>query len=348
MNIFNNMKIGKKVFTALAVILVILVVANGLVFLDLGKVSNGSEKISDVFVPSTDSIINIQNHAENTMYNMRGYGLTGNNTYLEEARSSLADLKTSINNSLSIAQSTDEINEADFTSAMNIVNEYESLVNQTESANQSIEEIRRTMDIFAAQFIEEASTYLENQNSKMTEQINNDAPNADLADRLTKINLINDVIDLGNTVRIENFKFQATDDKTLIASALENFQRIEEIVSSIEENTTQNVNLEQLSAIRTAANSYEDEITEYLDENEKLSALGSQRDAKGTELLAITSSIADDNMLDMGTIADTNTSAVARTIALLVGGLIATLVISLLFFIPIVRGISKSLGKVND
>src|SRR6056297_1000147 len=105
MNLFNNMNIGKKVFTALAIILVVLVIANGLVFLDLGKVSNGSEKISDVFVPSTESIINIQTYVQDTMYNMRGYGLTGNNTYLESARSSLADLKTGINNSLSIAQS---------------------------------------------------------------------------------------------------------------------------------------------------------------------------------------------------------------------------------------------------
>ncbi|MDW7669036.1 MAG: hypothetical protein SCJ93_09445 [Bacillota bacterium] len=53
-------------------------------------------------------------------------------------------------------------------------------------------------------------------------------------------------------------------------------------------------------------------------------------------------------MLDICTLADTNTSAETRTIALLVGGLIVTLVISLLFFIPIVRGISKSLGKAND
>src|SRR6056297_2074151 len=53
-------------------------------------------------------------------------------------------------------------------------------------------------------------------------------------------------------------------------------------------------------------------------------------------------------MNNMASLSDTNTSAVTATIALIIGGLIATLVISLLFFIPIVRGISKSLGRVKD
>src|SRR6056297_3993698 len=237
MNLFNNMNIGKKVFTALAIILVVLVVANGLVFLDLGKVNTGSEKISDVYVPETEEIINIQNHTQNTMYNMRGYGLTGNTSYLEEARSSLGDLKTSINNSISIAQSTDEIDEAEFNTAMNIVNEYESLVNQTEETNLLVEENINHMNTAAASYMTESAAFLEDQNLKMTQEINNDASNAALQERLTKITLINDVIDLGNAARIENFKSQATDDLQGLETALALFPQIEEKIVSLEDIT---------------------------------------------------------------------------------------------------------------
>src|SRR6056297_2297352 len=348
MNLFNNMNIGKKVFTALAIILVVLVVANGLVFLDLGKVNTGSEKISDVYVPETVEIIDIQNHTQTTMYNMRGYGLTGNTSYLEEARSSLGDLKTSINNSISIAQSSDEIDEAEFNTAMNIVNEYETLVNQTEETNTSLENIVEGMNTAASEYMVETAAFLEDQNLKMTQEINNDLSNAALQERLTKITLINDIIDLVNAARIENFKFQATSDITALETALELFPQINEEITTLEDITVDDFNLEQLRAIRSAANSYETKINEYLDANKILSDLGSQRDTKGTELLTITSSISDNNMNNMASLSDTNTSAVTRTIALLIGGLIATLVISLLFFIPIVRGISKSLGRVKD
>src|SRR6056297_982920 len=348
MNLFNNMNIGKKVFTALAIILVVLVVANGLVFLDLGKVNTGSEKISDVYVPETVEIIDIQNHTQTTMYNMRGYGLTGNTSYQEEARSSLGDLKTSINNSISIAQSSDEIDEAEFNTAMNIVNEYETLVNQTEETNTSLENIVEGMNTAASEYMVETAAFLEDQNLKMTQEINNDLSNAALQERLTKITLINDIIDLVNAARIENFKFQATSDITALETALELFPQINEEITTLEDITVDDFNLEQLRAIRSAANSYETKINEYLDANKILSDLGSQRDTKGTELLTITSSISDNNMNNMASLSDTNTSAVTRTIALLIGGLIATLVISLLFFIPIVRGISKSLGRVKD
>src|SRR6056297_1175266 len=348
MNLFNNMNIGKKVFTALAIILVVLVVANGLVFLDLGKVNTGSEKISDVYVPETVEIIDIQNHTQTTMYNMRGYGLTGNTSYLEEARSSLGDLKTSINNSISIAQSSDEIDEAEFNTAMNIVNEYETLVNQTEETNASIETILEGMNAAAGKVMTETAAFLEDQNFKMTQEINNDLSNAALQQRLTKITLINDIIDLVNSARIENFKFQSTSDTASLETALELFPRIKGEITELEEITTDDYNLEQLGAIKTDVTNYEEEVNKYLDASETLSALGSQRDTKGEELLAATSNISDTNMTHMSSLSDTNTSAVTKTIALLVGGLIATLVISLLFFIPIVRGISKSLGKVKD
>src|SRR6056297_215888 len=348
MSLFNNMTIGKKVFTAVALILILMTITNGLVFLDLKSVSDDSEKISKTYVPETEEIIDMQNYSYEAMYHIREYGLTANESYLELGLESLSNLKYSINNSLNMAKTSEEIDESNFTKALQIVDEYENLIKQTLETNEDISYIVNSMGIESDIITGVVFNYLEEQNTRIGQEINDNFSNEEIEDRLKKITLINNIADLINKARIENFKFQATGDVAALEKSLEYFPLIEENVYDLQDLTVDLYYLAELSNILSSSKSYENSVKRYFENNQTLNSLNSQRTEKGSELLAITNSIADNNMNLMGNISDTNTAAVSRTIALLIGGLIATLVISLLFFIPIVRGISKSLGRVKD
>src|SRR6056297_2602630 len=348
MSLFNNMTIGKKVFTAVALILILMTITNGLVFLDLKSVSDDSEKISKTYVPETEEIIDMQNYSYEAMYHIREYGLTADESYLELGLESLSNLKYSINNSLNMAKTSDEIDESNFTKALQIVDEYENLIKQTLETNEDISYIVNSMGIESDIITGVVFNYLEEQNTRIGQEINDNFSNEEIEDRLKKITLINNIADLINKARIENFKFQATGDVAALEKSLEYFPLIEENVYDLQDLTVDLYYLAELSNILSSSKSYENSVKRYFENNQTLNSLNSQRTEKGSELLAITNSIADNNMNLMGNISDTNTAAVSRTIALLIGGLIATLVISLLFFIPIVRGISKSLGRVKD
>ena len=65
-----------------------------------------------------------------------------------------------------------------------------------------------------------------------------------------------DVIDLGNDVRVKNFKSQVTRNPALIQAALENFPKIDVVMEKMRGITRLEVNIKQLNAIVDAGNRY--------------------------------------------------------------------------------------------
>jgi methyl-accepting chemotaxis protein len=74
------------------------------------------------------------------------------------------------------------------------------------------------MDQAAGAYMRNCNDFLAGQNENMKKEIDAGAAHATF-ERLAKITLVNDIVDLGNDVRVKNFKSQATWDPALIESA---------------------------------------------------------------------------------------------------------------------------------
>ncbi len=110
------------------------------------------------------------------------------------------------------------------------------------------------MDEAAAAFMKECSEYLEGQNKKMRNEFSESG--ADLEARLTKITIVNDIIDLGNAVRILNFKGQAMQELTLLEKAAESLGGLDGMLGKLRTLSSKEEDLRRIEQTDKAGKSY--------------------------------------------------------------------------------------------
>lgn len=342
---FKDFTIGKKIFTALAIILVSLIVVEGVVFVNLRQVSKSSNDIADIYIESTEAIQFVAQDVNDIMFNIRGYGLSGNGDYLALGQESFKTVQTNLDNAIVYADMTDKIDSEKLKTAKTIVTEYEALVNDTVAVNEEIDNVLVRMTEAAGKYFEEANSYLTSQNDKMVDAINSGNDDA-INQRVKKISVVNDIIALGYNIRVNNTKFMLLGDESLLDAVGENFGQAEENLNLLVSISSDRVNLNQIESIRSAAAEYSMEIENYRAQNKILANLATQREVKGNDLLAATGEVSDINFAAMTEGADDNLGYVAKTMAILIGGLIIFMIVALAFFIPITKGITNSIHRI--
>ncbi len=120
----------------------------------------------------------------------------------------------------------------------------------------------REMDAGAVRYMKNCNDFLAGQNEKMKQEFGEVGANLD--ERLHKITLINDIIDLGNKVRVVNFKAQATQSPKLIREAIQTFGAIKGISAKLREITHIAEDLERIDEIDAGAGIYLAAMKEYL------------------------------------------------------------------------------------
>jgi methyl-accepting chemotaxis protein len=340
---FKDFSIGKKIFTALAVVLVALLIVEGLVFVNLRQVSNSSEDIADIYIKSTESIEAVSQDVNNIMFNIRGYGLSGNEDHLALGRESFENVQTNLDSAIEYAEMTDKIDADILRNAKTTVAEYEALVNDTVAANEEIDAILLMMTDTGDNYMGQADEYLSDQTVKIEAMIAN---GENVGERVTKINIINEIIAHGYSMRVNNTNFMLTKDESLLDSVYADFDTVDGFLNQLVAMSTDQANINQIENIRIAADEYKTEISNYQTQQLVLSDLASQREALGNDLIAEAETVSKINLVAMTEGVEGNLGYVSKTMIMLIGGLVLLLVVALAFFIPIIRNITKSIHKV--
>jgi methyl-accepting chemotaxis protein len=140
------------------------------------------------------------------------------------------------------------------------------------------------MDVAASKYMKNCSDFLAGQNATMRKEFT--YFEADLEERLTKITLVNDIIDLGNAVRVMNFKAQATDDANLMREAALKLKGLEKITGKLREITLKSENLKKIDNVEAAAKNYLSAMGEYLKSHQKLGEIRDEMNAAAEQYVA--------------------------------------------------------------
>src|ERR1039458_9454632 len=110
---------------------------------------------------------------------------------------------------------------------------------------------------------------LEAQSAKLQDALKttNSAAGVDVArvqNRVNKMTLANDVIDLGNTIRIGNFKAQNARDPQLFRETQKKFDGLNPKLDALKAVTTEDINFKRIEACRAAGKAYNDAMTSFL------------------------------------------------------------------------------------
>ncbi len=326
---FKSMKIGSKLSLAFGTLLLIFAGVGATSWMNMSGVQHRARSLANEAVPEMVVAASVQQAAQSVMYEIRGYGYTYEPQYLERGRQNLVEIRNRLKAASDLAAKYPSLvrlreNAAKASAA---VDRYADLVDRTEAAVQAIAAARTRGNTAQQVFFRQSEEYLASQNEALEGHIQAGDGADRLRDRVKKINRINDVIDLGNAIRIANFQGQATRNPALLEEAMKTFDRVDAILDEIRSGTTRQANLDQLDGIREAGEEYKAVLAEILKEWNLLETLEAERGTAATSVLALADEVVRTGATNAGKIAENAVSSLASTILVI---LIATVVAVLL------------------
>jgi len=343
---WKDLKLGAKLAVGFGLLILISMILGGIAVYNMTNISTKSTHLADEYVPEVNLANQLERNARETMYNMRGYSLSENEKYLQEGRNYLSKVESNISQARQLANEStqlDKLNE-EINNVESNVNNYQDLVDETVTLNKGLKEERDQMDVSAANFMEACYNYLESQNRQYEEEVSNNASAEALRERQDKITWINDIIDAGNSIRVDNFKYQARRNPEAFRKALNNFD-ISETMNKIRQVTYLEADQEALDQIRSAADNYTQAMTSFINDWDQRNELNVERDKVATQVLQSTQSVSQAGINNTSTIADEAVQLLSQSSNVMIAGLLLALVLGIILAITITRAITKPLNQ---
>ena len=328
----RKMKIGGKLTLAFGVLLLIFAGVGAMSWMNMSGVQKEAESLAHEYVPEMVIAADVQKTIQNMMYEIRGYGYTYQKEFLDAGRKAAEEAERAVKDASDLAAKYPElvVLKDGAAKAAAALQEYVDLIGRTETSVDAIAAARNSANVSAQLFMDNAEAYLESQNVAMKKEISeikDGTEQAKLQERLDKIKLINNIIDAGNGVRIDNFAGQATRDLARLEEGTKRFSDIAALVKEIRANTHAQSNIDQLDSIQKAADEYKKAMEGIVSNWRELGTLEEQRIKAGRTVQTLAGQVvqaAEKNSLE---IAGRAVSSLASTILVI---LIATVVAVLL------------------
>ena len=344
----KNMKLGAKISLGFAMVICLASVLGSLGVVSMNMVRKNSNILATEYMPEVEYCNQVERSSLATMYAVRGYALSEDTKSYEEGVKELAEVNKALADCTKLATEAKHLTKLGpaAQAAQTAVNEYEGLLKQTKDLITKMDENRATLNTSAATFMENCNSYLANQNEKMDADIAKGLKGAKLRERTKKITLVNDVIDLGNSVRIANWKAQALREPQLLIDADKNFEPMAQKFTEMRAITNDPANMEQIAKTEEAGNAYRAAMKEFLGNWEQLQAVGVKRGEVGSQVLALAKDTAMAGVGGARKVADEASASLTASSLTLLVGLVICIAIGVFAALMITRSIVGPLRRI--
>ena len=361
----QQMKLGTKLYLGFSSLVAIALFLGGLAVWKMSGVKRDATTMAVDYMPAVLAANNVERESFNTMYEMRGYAYTEQADFLAKSRANLADVKKGLAEAKALAAKSGDTllflkQAAEKAEAKAL--EYEQLANQTVALTEALGKDRAAMDKAAQDYMKLCYEFLADQSQKLQTalSVTNPAsaagatqasPGVNVAaveDRVHKITLANDVVDLGSAIRIGNFKAQTERDPALFQETQRKFLQVNQKLDELKAMTTQEANLKQIADCHKAGQAYNDAMTEFLKNWLAREELGRKRGVVGDAVLAEAKATATGSADTTGKMAGTAAGALSTASITMIVGLSIGLVVGVLLAFFLTRSITKPIKQVAD
>ncbi|MHB1400753.1 MAG: methyl-accepting chemotaxis protein [Trichloromonadaceae bacterium] len=341
------MKLGAKIGLGFAALLAIAAFLGLLAVWNMSKVMDQTVMLDEEYVPEVTIANQVERMSLATMYEMRGYAFTQEEKFLAEGREHLIEVKKALGEAKELAatathlvklRGTVEEIEAE-------VKAYEGLVEQTVTVNGRMAENRLQLDAAAQIYMANCNQFLAGQNQRMAQEIGAGAKGAELRERLEKITLVNDIIDLGNATRLAAWRSQAQRDPKVIQEANTNFGQMNDKFKSLRAITRLDEDLKRIDETEAAASAYQTAMNAFLTNWQNNEDLAKKRGETGEKVTTLAQSLAKVGMEQTAKIADSAATSLSVSSKVMIVGLIIALVIGISLAIFLTRAITGPVLK---
>lgn len=337
------MKLGTKIGLGFATLLAIAIFLGGMAIFNMGNVEKKSTMLEKEYVPEVAIANQIERSSFRTMYAMRGYGFTGDQSLLDNANKNIQDLHERLNKAKALGETSPNLKalKPAVEKVEGQVAEYEKIVAETIQVNADMNGEKAKLDVAAAQYMNNCNDFLAVQNQKMEDEIKAALGERELNERFKKITLVNDIIDLGNAVRLAAWKSQAQREPSIIQDAYAKFDAMKDKFSELRKIVRTPEDIKRIDLTEQAALDYKQAMVSFLDFWLKNVDIGKKRTEVGDSVVLEARTVAVAGMESTGLIAADAVSSLKSASNIMIIGLIIALILGLSIAFFITRAITK-------
>ncbi|WP_027358519.1 methyl-accepting chemotaxis protein [Desulforegula conservatrix] len=345
---FAKMKLGVKIAWGFGSVIFLALVLGGISVVSMTKAKNNAVRIDDQYIEEVAISGQLERRIQRYMFNMRGYGFTEEKKYLDLAIDDLKKIRESIDMGKKLFEKNPELQ--DFGKNISLVaskmDEYESLAKTTSDRIGNLNAVRKSMDEAASAYMKPCFTYLENQKIATSKDIDSDAGGERMHERLDKIMAINEIIEIGNSIRIANFKSQALRDMDAIKATMKSFETVAKKIGDLRATTRQEVNIKLLDSIEESAGQYKRALSDFLDNLSSLAEVGDKRVVVGLDALELVRATSVSAVDSTKKASDSSVINLRASSFVLVSGLLFVFAAGVVLAFIIIRSITKPINNV--
>lgn len=367
---FKNLKLGLKIGLGFGLILMIALILGVLAIAEMMSVQTKSMMLSKEYVPEVAVANDIERSSLLTMYNMRGYVYSEEKSFLDTGRTKLEEVKKYLaqGEDLSTKSPHLKVLKSSIAQAKTNVAEYENLLNQTVEKNNADVDVRTKLNNSAQIYMQTCQEYLLLQNKSLQDELAaykteiNSLQNisagqgaglntvitalmAKVTERVGKINTANDIIDLGNEIRVAVWKSQAQRNPALITEAEKHFTEINSKLDQLKSITKQEINLKQIELVRLNGEAYRTAMKALLSNGLSLQALNTKRGVAADAVLKSAQDTSNAGIEQTKTISNQTNGSLSQAVKILVIGLFVALILGAILSVSITRGIVRPMVR---
>jgi len=345
----KNMKLGTKIVLGFAALLVLAVTLGGMAVLSMKGVETDAVKLAREYVPEAGLAGQLERRVYRTMYALRGYGYTGDPKYHEQGVAAMAQVRETLGALQDLAQKAVHLTrlKGSLGEAVQAMDEYDRLMVETRKNLTDLEEIRKEMDAKSGFLVEGLQQLIREQNRLMAEEIAEGAQAGSLRERLSRITLYNDVMDLSNEVRIANWRAQTLRQPQIIEETIKRvFPSIERKVGQVADITSRKGDLDQLKGIEQHLESYQEAMRKVMAVYSEMERINQARVVSGTRALEVSRNLAVAASEHTAKIANEAQQSLSTASRVMLVGLFAALIIGLVTAVFLTRSITAPIRRV--
>ncbi|ACN16514.1 CheT [Desulforapulum autotrophicum HRM2] len=205
-------------------------------------------------------------------------------------------------------------------------------------ANRAIlDDFRRIMDENADIYVKNCDAFLNQQQDMLTK---------DMLERQDKINLVNDIINIGNSARIGASKSQALRSLKVMEEALSNFSKLDRDLEALKAITRSVEGLKRIDEVSAAGNTYKTAMADFIKNWQILQEIGTKREAAGNIVKNACNTTADAGMTATDRIAKDAVNSLSTASMFMIIGLIIALIVSALVAFFITKSITGPINRI--
>ncbi len=337
------MKLGIKIGLGFAALLAIAITLGTLAIVNMSNVETKSTMLEKEYVPEVGIANQVERSSFRTMYAMRGYGYTGEQFLLDNAKENIKALLERLDKAKTLGDNSPNLKalRPAVEKVEKEVADYEKLMEETVMLNGKMEVERSKLLEASDKYMSNCSDFLAGQIKKMETEITEGAYADKLKERQEKITVVNDIIDVGNATRIAAWKSQALREPKVIQDAYANFDVMKGKFEALRKITRSEEDIKRIENTERAAADYKQAMVTFLDLWLQNVEVGKKRSEVGDIVVGEARGVAIAGMESTASIAEEAVSALRSSSNIMIVGLIVATILGLLIAFFITRAITK-------